>query len=121
MQRLQGAERVSVGLLTPGHSQAVTLAQGTEPCRHLKPWLCIETKLCKCACARHWHLRLSAPRKGSGEPVMWAEDFSCNLCGKLIFADYEPSAILLIFNTEQQPFKRAAWHPAPQAQNSHVI
>lgn len=53
---------------------------------------------------------------------MWAEDLSCNLCGKSILADYKPSAILLICNTEQQrPFERAALHPAPRAQNSHII
>lgn len=110
--------------LTPSysllHSQVVPLAQGTEPCRHLKPHVCTEKKLCECA--RHWQPWLCALRKGSEGPVMWAEDFSCNLCGKLIVVDYKPSATLSICNTEQQQlFKRAALHPAPQAQNSHVI
>lgn len=101
------------------HSPVVTLAWGTKPCKHPKPWCCTEKSsvcLCKTSGLGLWVLW-----KRSEQPVMWAKDLPCNLCGKLIAVDYKPSAILLICNTGQQPFKRAVLHPAPQAQYSHII
>lgn len=96
---------------------SVTLAWGTELCRHPIPVAAQKRALC--VCARCWCCGFGCCEKE--EPVMWAKDFSCNLCGKLIAVDYKPSAILLICNTGQQPLKRAVLHPAPQAQNPHII
>lgn len=105
---------VTLGCLL--HFPVVTLAWGTEPCRLSNPCCCSENSTVQ---------DISTMALGAVKEIRGAcdvgKDFSCNLCGKLIAVDYKPSAILLIHNTRQQPFKRAALHPAPQTQNSHII
>lgn len=123
MHRWQDTEQASVGyqdlwavlFCTPSGDFGL----GDKPCRQPKPCCCTEKcSVCLCKTLLLW---LWVLWRRSEEPVMWAKDFSCNLCGKLIAVDYKPSAILLICNTGQQPLKRAVLDPAPKAQNSHII